>query len=101
VGDHLRDKLRELARHDARLGEVRGIGLIAGIEVTGQPDVQDRAGRRALARTLLEALRDRHVLAGLTGPDGNVLKVRPPLIWHAGEADLFATALAESLATIG
>ncbi len=54
----------------------------------------------ALGRALLDALRDHHVLAGLTGPDGTVLKVRPPLIWQTGEADLFAAAVAESLATI-
>ena len=99
VGNHLRDKLRDLARQDARLGDVRGTGLIAGIEISGQPHAQDRAGRRAFARALLDALRDHHVLAGLTGPDGTVLKVRPPLIWHTGQADLFAAAVAESLAT--
>ena len=101
VGNHLRDKLRDLARQDARLGDVRGTGLIAGIEISGQPHTQDHAGRRALARALLDALRDHHVLAGLTGPDGTVLKVRPPLIWHTDQADLFAAAVAESLATIG
>jgi 4-aminobutyrate aminotransferase-like enzyme/Ser/Thr protein kinase RdoA (MazF antagonist) len=101
VGNHLRDKLRDLALHDSRLGDVRGTGLIAGVEVTGQPHVQDDASRRALARALLEALRDHHVLAGLTGPDGTVLKVRPPLIWHTEQADLFVAALTDSLATIG
>jgi 4-aminobutyrate aminotransferase-like enzyme len=97
VGNHLRD----LARQDARLGEVRGTGLIAGIEITGSPHAQDRAGRRALARALLDSLRVHHVLAGLTGPDGTVLKVRPPLIWRTGQADLFVAAVAESLATSG
>jgi 4-aminobutyrate aminotransferase-like enzyme/Ser/Thr protein kinase RdoA (MazF antagonist) len=101
VGNHLRGKLRDLARQDDRLGDVRGTGLIAGIDVTGQRNAPDHAGRRALARALLDALRDHHVLAGLTGPDGTVLKVRPPLIWHTGQADLFAAAVAESLAAIG
>ena len=99
VGDHLRDRLRDLARQDARLGDVRGTGLIAGIDIGGA-HTEDDAGRRVLARALLEALRDHHVLAGLTGPEGTVLKVRPPLIWHTKEADLFVAALAESLATI-
>jgi 4-aminobutyrate aminotransferase-like enzyme len=100
VGNHLRGQLRDLARQDARLGDVRGTGLIAGIEITGPPHAQDHAGRRAFARTLLDALRDHHVLAGLTGPDGTVLKIRPPLIWRTGHADLFTAALAESLSTI-
>jgi 4-aminobutyrate aminotransferase-like enzyme/Ser/Thr protein kinase RdoA (MazF antagonist) len=97
VGDHLRGQLRALARQDPRLGDVRGTGLIAGIEITGPPHAQDHAGRRAFARSLLDALRDHHVLAGLTGPDGTVLKIRPPLIWHTDQADLFVAALAESL----
>ncbi len=101
IGHHLRGKLRDLARQDARLGDVRGTGLIAGIEVTGRPHAQDHASRRACARALLDTLRDHHVLAGLTGPDGTVVKVRPPLIWHTSHADLFAAAVAECLAAIG
>jgi hypothetical protein len=72
-----------------------------GIDITGAPHTPDVAGRRAFARALLDALRDHHALAGLTGPDGTVLKIRPPLIWHTSHADLFTTALAESLTTIG
>ncbi|HEU5384383.1 MAG TPA: hypothetical protein VFV73_00605 [Streptosporangiaceae bacterium] len=60
--------------------------------MTGPPGAQDPASRRAFARSLLDALSDRHVLAGLTGPGGAVLKVRPPLIWDTGHADLFAAA---------
>ncbi len=101
VGDHVRARLRDLAGHDARLGEVRGTGLIAGIEITGPPDARDLASRRAFARQLLNALRDQHVLAGLTGPDGTVLKVRPPLIWRTAEADLFAVAVAAALSAVG
>jgi hypothetical protein len=101
VGDHLRARLRDLARQDTRLGDVRGTGLMAGLEITGPPGAQDPASRRAFARALLDALRDRHVLAGLTGPDGTVLKVRPPLIWHNGHADLFAAAVADALAAMG
>jgi 4-aminobutyrate aminotransferase-like enzyme len=100
VGDYLRGQLRDLARHDSRLGDVRGTGLIAGIDITGQPDNQDPAGRRALGRALLDALRDHQVLAGLTGPDGTVLKIRPPLIWREEHADLFTAAVADSLTAI-
>jgi 4-aminobutyrate aminotransferase-like enzyme len=59
------------------------------------------AQRRAFARTLLDALRDHHVLAGLTGPDGTVLKVRPPLIWREEHADQFIGALEAALTQIG
>jgi 4-aminobutyrate aminotransferase-like enzyme len=97
VGEHLRARLCELAEQDARLGEVRGTGLLAGIDVLGPPSIQDPTERRAFARTLLEALCDRHVLAGLTGPGSSVLKVRPPLIWREEHANQFVDAVADAL----
>jgi 4-aminobutyrate aminotransferase-like enzyme/Ser/Thr protein kinase RdoA (MazF antagonist) len=100
VGEYLRGRLRHLARHDARLGDVRGTGLMAGVDVLGLPETR-AAQRRALARALLDALRDHHVLAGLTGPDGTVLKVRPPLIWREEHADQFTGALEAALTQIG
>ncbi|HKD96187.1 MAG TPA: aminotransferase class III-fold pyridoxal phosphate-dependent enzyme [Micromonosporaceae bacterium] len=100
VGQYLRERLRDLASRDARLGEVRGTGLLTGIDVTGPPDAVDPAERRAFARTLLDALVERGVVAGLTGPAGTVLKVRPPLVWREEHVDLFAEALAEALERI-
>ena len=71
--------------HHELLGDVRGTGLIAGVDILGD------------ARGLLEALRDRRVLAGLTGPDGNVLKIRPPLIWRTEHVEVFLAALGSAL----
>lgn len=96
VGDHLRDLLRELSAGDQRLGDVRGTGLMAGLDLLGSPGT-DFDGRRSFARRVVEGLRDRQVLAGLTGPDGTVLKVRPPLIWARKHADLFAATLSDVL----
>ncbi len=86
VGDQLRAGLRDLAGGNARLGDVRGTGLIAGVDILDD------------ARDLLEGLRDRGVLAGLTGPDGNVLKIRPPLIWRSEHVEVFLDALGSALA---
>jgi 4-aminobutyrate aminotransferase-like enzyme/Ser/Thr protein kinase RdoA (MazF antagonist) len=97
VGEHLRARLRDLARRDTRLGDVRGMGLLAGMDILGPQGVQDPTERRAFARSLLDALCDRHVLAGLTGPAGTVLKVRPPLIWREEHADHFIDAVADAL----
>ena len=85
VGDHLRSGLRELAATTGVLGEVRGTGLVAGVDVARDP------------RSLLEALVARGALAGLTGPGGAVLKIRPPLIWTTAHADLFVDAVAAAV----
>jgi len=84
TGDYLRRRLRELALETPILGEVRGTGLLAGIDVL--------SGRDA-ARSLLERLVDNGVLAGLTGPRGDVLKVRPPLVWEPRHANEFVERL--------
>ena len=89
VGEHLRGRLRALAGRHASVGEVRGIGLVAGIDLVAPP------GRvpREWARDVLSALVEHRVMAGLTGPAGTVLKVRPPLIWAREHADLFVDTL--------
>ena len=93
VGKHLRAAVRELAADRPVLGEVRGTGLVAGIDLVLPPD---RTGR-SQARMILEGLVGAGVLAGLTGADGRVLKVRPPLIWEPWHADRFVDALASVL----
>ena len=93
VGEHLRARLRALAEGTDRLGEVRGLGLLTGIDLLG-PDGSDD---RILASAVRDGLVARGVLAGLTGPTGTVLKVRPALVWREEHADRFVDALAATL----
>jgi 4-aminobutyrate aminotransferase-like enzyme/Ser/Thr protein kinase RdoA (MazF antagonist) len=101
VGDYLRNRLHAVAAQDARLGEVRGTGLLAGIDVrTGPGGAPNDPEARPFARALLDALTSHHVLAGRTGPAGTVLKVRPPLIWQEEHADRFADAVTAALSDL-
>lgn len=90
VGEYLRARLAEVAAESPELGEVRGVGLLAGVD----------AASRAVTRRLLDGLVSRGVLAGATGPGGNVLKIRPPLVWTTIEVDLFVAALRGALADL-
>lgn len=93
VGDHLRAELREAASRSERLGAVRGRGLIVGVDLLA-PEGADRS---AYARDVLDGLVRRGILAGRTGPGGDVLKIRPPLVWRRDHADLFVQSLVEVL----
>ncbi len=42
-------------------------------------------------------MRERGILLGATGPAGNVLKIRPPLVFQHEHTDLFLQALDEVL----
>jgi 4-aminobutyrate aminotransferase-like enzyme/Ser/Thr protein kinase RdoA (MazF antagonist) len=95
VGEHLLGALRGLQDRRALIGDVRGAGLFLGVEL-----VRDRATLEPAteeAAYVVERLRELGVLAGTDGPFGNVLKLRPPLVFSESDADLFVTRLDEVL----
>ncbi|MFT3805190.1 MAG: aminotransferase class III-fold pyridoxal phosphate-dependent enzyme [Burkholderiaceae bacterium] len=99
VGGYLRERLAALGRRHALVGEVRGAGLFIGVEL-----LADRAtGAPATEQTarVVNGLRRRQVLLSATGPQANVLKIRPPLVFGREHADLLVERLDEVLAEIG
>ena len=91
VGDRLRSELARLAVGFEAIGDVRGRGLMTGVEL-----VTDRASREPagdLARRVKDEMAERGVLIGTTGRHGNVLKIRPPLCVTRDEAALIVTTL--------
>jgi 4-aminobutyrate aminotransferase-like enzyme len=98
VGDILLSGLRDLMQGDERIGDVRGTGLYLGIEM-----VKNRKSREPdspLALALVNEMRRRRVLISATAANANVLKIRPPLTFSAGNADQFLTELAGALKPI-
>jgi 4-aminobutyrate aminotransferase-like enzyme len=96
VGTYLGAGLRALAERHASIGDVRGKGLFYGIELVS--DRETKAPARPAAERLRDDLRRRGVLAGTTGPLGNVVKIRPPLVFTEAHADLLLQRLEEVLA---
>src|SRR4029077_6186123 len=94
VGSYLRRGLLTLAERHPLIGDVRGEGLLLGVELT------DEARRPAAgnARKATEAMRERGILLSATGPAGNVLKIRPPLVFQREHADLLLQAPDQVLA---
>ncbi|HEY0620790.1 MAG TPA: hypothetical protein VGD15_24500 [Kribbella sp.] len=50
------------------------------------------AGNGVSATAVAERLREHAVLVGTTGPNGSVLKIRPPLIWEPTHVEHFLKA---------
>ena len=94
VGDWLRSRLVELAARHPAIGDVRGRGLMTGVELVGP----DGAPATDLAARVKDEMAERGVLIGTTGRAGNVLKVRPPLCITPDEAALIVGRLEEVLA---
>lgn len=94
VGDHLRSRLVELAERHPELGEVRGKGLMIGVELVGGEDETPDA---ELAGRVLEEAKRRGLLVGRGGLYGNTLRIAPPLTVTIEEADEAFDALAAAL----
>jgi 4-aminobutyrate aminotransferase len=97
VGRQLLDGLRGVAAEAPVVGEVRGKGLMIGIELVepGSPTPAPRLAARAMEET-----RSRGLLVGKGGLHGNVLRVAPPLTLSAAEADEGLAALREALLVV-
>ncbi len=91
VGGHLMRRLVTLAQRHPVIGDVRGVGLYAGIEFVTDPDTRHPAGR--VARYVAERMKDEGVLTYSTGTFDNVLKIKPPMTFGRDHAELFVEVL--------
>ena len=79
VGTYLLELLEELKNKHAIIGDVRGKGLFLGVELIKDHDELIPAGNEAdLAANLMK---DNNILISNDGPDQNVLKIKPPLVF--------------------
>jgi alanine-glyoxylate transaminase / (R)-3-amino-2-methylpropionate-pyruvate transaminase len=98
VGRRFREGLERLATAHPIVGDVRGMGLMLGVEL-----VADRKARTpASAETLevLEAAREMGVLLGKGGLAGNVLRIKPPMCITADDVDFALDVLDRAFARV-
>ena len=95
VGEYLKDSLITLSKTQNLIGDVRGSGLLVGLELVSDRNTKaTAAGETAL---LVELMREAGVLVGIAGWHRSALKLRPPLIARPRHVDLFIEALDCSL----
>jgi 4-aminobutyrate aminotransferase-like enzyme len=95
VGESLRGQVRALAERHEAIGDVRGRGLMTGVDLVHDRRTREPAGE--LATRVKDEVAERGVLLGTTGRHGNVLKIRPPLCITDDEARVIVTTLEEVL----
>lgn len=85
VGERLRAAVESLGKSD--VVAVRGRGLLAGVQLSSGE----------LAARVTDELRERGILVGRTGRGGEVLKIRPPLVFTDDHSELLVSALDDIL----
>lgn len=98
VGQYLKDGLLELQKRHPLIGDVRGRGLLVGIELVKDRETKEYAS--AETNQLMELMKDRQILIGKGGLFGNVVRLAPALTLTKQQADQLLKALDESLTII-
>jgi 4-aminobutyrate aminotransferase-like enzyme len=70
---------------------VRGVGLFVGVELVLDREARTPAPRQA--SYIVNRIRDRGILLSTDGPDHNVLKIKPPLVFDEQDADRLVAEL--------
>jgi 4-aminobutyrate aminotransferase-like enzyme/Ser/Thr protein kinase RdoA (MazF antagonist) len=99
VGPALRAAIASLQPAHPSIGDVRGVGMLTGVELVRDPGTKEPDAE--LANRVANGMRDRGVLVGTTGRLGTVLKIRPPLVFGEEHIPLVVDALDAALTSIG
>jgi len=98
IGNYLIAGFNKLAEKHSIIGEVRGKGLMLGVEL-----VKDR-GTKVPAKEecaeVFERCKDLGLLIGKGGLYGNTLRIKPPMCIHQADADFMLEVIDEALAGV-
>ncbi|MEM9369263.1 MAG: aspartate aminotransferase family protein [Planctomycetota bacterium] len=98
VGAHLKSGLEDLADKHDLIGDVRGLGLMIGVEL-----VEDRKSKEPAtqaAADLMEMTKERGLILGKGGLYGNTMRIKPPMCITRDDADFMIDVIDECLGTI-
>ena len=95
VGEYLLEKLKQIQGEFPLIGQVRGMGLFIGIELIKEKSKLIPAHVEA-EKVVNEMMRKR-ILLSTDGPDHNVIKIKPPMVFSTENADELVLNLSEVL----
>lgn len=99
VGDYLLNNCTKLMIDFDMVGDVRGWGLFVGLEIVKSKKCRTPATYEA--EWIVDRMKSKHrVLISSDGPDENVLKLKPPMVFNLDNGKEFLTAITECLATL-
>jgi 4-aminobutyrate aminotransferase len=97
VGRHIMDRIRTWPAKHALVGDVRGLGLMIGIEIVA--DQKTKKFAAAERDRIVDLAFDRRVL--LLGAGASAIRLCPPLIVTKAQADTVLDVLEECISIVG
>ena len=97
VGNYLLQKLQSLQNDHDIIGDVRGRGLFIGIELVRDYELTPAVNE---AHTIMNSMKEKGVLLSTDGPDHNVIKIKPPMIFSKDNALEVVRKIDETIAEL-
>lgn len=105
VGEYLKERMLSLKEQPSIgewVGDVRGRGLFQGIEFVTRKEATDEDAdsivpHEKLCRYIVDFLKYERVIVSRDGPDGNVIKIKPPLIFTLANVDTLIEGMKRGL----
>ena len=96
VGNYLKDNLCKLKiKYPSKIIDIRGEGLFLGIDLVkdSNPNLPDSD----LAKFIINNSKELGVILGIDGPNNNVIKIKPPLIFNKENSDFLCDCIEKSI----
>ncbi|MAL65149.1 MAG: aspartate aminotransferase family protein, partial [Candidatus Marinimicrobia bacterium] len=98
VGFYLKKELLSLKKTFEIIGDVRGEGLFLGIEIVAETNAIKPNPKAA--RYIVNKMKELGVLLSTDGPDNNVIKIKPPIIFNNRDADFLLNKLDKTISLV-
>ena len=93
VGEYLKTELKKLSKSFPIMGSIRGQGLFLGIELVSAM----KHPLEVQAKYLVNRMKYNGILMSTDGPDNNVIKIKPPLVFSKEDANFLIEVLTSVL----
>ena len=98
MGQRIVDGLTDMMSRHEMIGDIRGRGLLLGMELVKDRNSKEFAS--AEAARLMDLCKDKGVLLGKGGLRGNVIRIAPPLSINAAQVDHLLEVVDQALAEL-
>ena len=80
------------------IGDIRGEGLFLGIEIIAE--INAIKPNPKAAKQIVNEMKELGVLLSTDGPDNNVIKIKPPIIFNKKDADFLLNKLDKTISSV-
>jgi 4-aminobutyrate aminotransferase-like enzyme len=98
VGEYLKDRLKELQEKFPLIGDVRGMGLMQGVELVRNRKTKEPAVEET--KRLMDQAKDNGLIIGKGGLYGNVIRISPALTCTRTDVDIALRLLERSFSQL-